>query len=286
MRYLITLACLICIAAAACAQNSAPGIEPQITGLSAIPTNTDQCRPVQLTFRVVNRTGRTIYSQRPYPGSTYSLYQTFNGKGLQALSGRYMVGVSLNGGADGYPYRWGFQGALQPNRAATVSGNLSLVEVGTYGITATLLKGGVPVNPDNVEKFTVTVDICNPTVSSEPVPARPLYSQYNGRRSETPVTPYVVDGYLLIPVRSFVSDIHAYVNYSNGTIVIRAPGTELILFPGSTRAILNGVPVRLPVQTYMRGTVAYVPIRFIGPFFGTTVYWSPTLRTLYFEGPD
>ena len=109
---LILLICLVNFKSEAA--RAVQEVQPRITGVVVTPTRTDQCRPVRITFVLTNTTDTAIYSQRPYSGATYNLYQTFRGAGFHSLPGRYMAAISLDGGKDGYPYRWGFRGSLLP----------------------------------------------------------------------------------------------------------------------------------------------------------------------------
>ena len=270
--------------AASAAQDTKPQTAPRITGVVVTPTRTDQCRPVRITFVLTNTTDTAIYSQRPYSGATYNLYQTFRGAGFHSLPGRYMAAISLDGGKDGYPYRWGFRGSLLPGKTTTIAGRLSFVEAGAYEITAGLLEEGAVAPGSAVASGSVTVDVCSLTEAREPVPARPIHPRVNGRVFP-PMLPYVLDGHLYVSIRPFVYSLGANVYFLDRVIVIRRPGYELVLFPGRQNAFFNGTPVVLPLPTYLYGGVAYVSPRFIAPFLGASVYWEPYPRALVLGTP-
>ena len=114
-RRAIMIGCaLICFGATNCRAQDFLVKNPGITGIAVAPVNANQCLPVRISFTLANTTDMMMYSQRPYSGDGYNLYQSFQGSGMEVLPDRYMVGVSLNDGQDGYPYRWGFRGALPP----------------------------------------------------------------------------------------------------------------------------------------------------------------------------
>ena len=283
-RFLPTMLVWTAVLGCALAAQTAEQEKPRITGFVVAPTETDQCRPARISFVLTNDTDEPIYSQRPYSGTTYNLYRTFSDRGFRPLTDRYMVGVSLNGGKDRYPYRWGFRGHLAPGRTTNIVGYLALVEAGTYDITSVLLKGGSRVDSAGIRKAAVTVYICGPAEPTEPVPAREIHPIINGRRYP-PMTPYVRDGHLMVAVRPFVSRIGANVYFVRNVVVIRRPGLEILLFPGTQRAIVNGVPVLMPLPTYLYGGVTYAPLRYISPLFGASFYWYPQPRLLFIDGP-
>ena len=276
---LVTL--MLCFLCGVLAAQEAAG--PQVTGFMLIPTEVSQCKPVRVHFVLTNETDKPICSQRPYAGATYNLYYTFKDKGMESQPGRVMVGVSLNGGADGYPYRWGFRGPLWPGKSASMIGFLSLIEVGTYDVTASVLKGDEPVG--KASTASVRVHAGNyALVGQKPSPARPIYPIINGRRLPK-MSSFVQDGHLMVAVRPFVDSMGADLFYADRSVVISKPGLEILLFPGSQQVLANGIPVAMPVPVYLYEGITYVSIRYMSPLLGHTFYWQSNMRVCYLDGP-
>lgn len=283
MKLLIALLVLTVTPWVALAQEEVESpTEPDLSAFLVGSTSTDQCRPVRINFTVVNKSSATITSQRPYSGATYSLYQTFQNQGFRALPDRWMVGVSLDRGKDGYPYRWGFRAPMGAGKMTNIAGYLTFVEPGTYNITAALLRQDEPV-AGSVRTATVAVAPClSPDVPGQPQPIREIRPVAGGRRFPGTV-PYMYGGHLLIEVRPFVSYIGGDIYMLDRRIILRKPGVEVVLSPGSRVVIVNGVRMLIPVPVQQIGDIVYVPVRFISPFFGHTFYYYPYNRSLYLD---
>lgn len=282
-RALIAAIILFFITSVVAAQEVANPIEPRVTGFAVVPAQISQCQPVRIKVIVTNRSNQPIYSQRPYAGTTYNLYQTFRDKGSTALPDRYAVGVSLNGGEDGYPYRWGFRGPLAPARSARMMGFISLIEVGTYNLTASLLLGDTPIGMTSTSTVKVH-DWAAGKYSLDPSPVKPIYPIINGRRLPQ-MTPYEQDGCLLLPIKPFVLAIGANLDYIENSAVISKPGLEVALFPENQQVLVNGMPVVMPVPVHVYSGVTYAPIRYLSPLLGETFYWYPDSRLLFMYSP-
>lgn len=259
---------------------------PKVTGVFVSPSNADQCRPVKIGFALSNTTDNVVYSQRPYSGDTYNLYQSFARTGIESLPDRYMVGVSINGGKDGFPYRWGFRGALQPGKTAVINGFLTLVEVGDYELVGTLLKGGSPADMVAFKIGKVHVDACVPVSSApRPMPAEPIYPVYNGQTGYPPVIPYMINGYTYVPARGFFGQVGADVYALQDSIVAAWPGAQLVMYPGTPNVIYNNVPVVLTAPVYVINGVTYIPPRFVTGLMGGSFYWNPYSREMFVDYP-
>ena len=282
IRALIAAVILFFISGALPAQDVAGAMQPQITGFSVAPARVGQCRPVRINIIIRNQSDKPICSQRPCSGATYNLYQTFQDKGFAASPDRYMVGISLNGGQDGYPYRWGFRGPLGSGRSTSIMGFLSLIEVGTYNLTASLLLGDTPLGATRIGA--VKVHDSEPgQFSDDPSPAEAICAIINGLRLPR-MTPYMQDGYMLVALKPLVRSIGASLDFTDNSAVISKPGLEIALFPGSRQALVNGIPVHMPTPVHVFNGVTYVPIRYVSPLLAQTFYWYPDSRILFMDG--
>ena len=258
-------------------------VGPQVTGFMVVP-GIIQCKPVRISFTITNETDKPIYSQHPCAGTTYNLYQSFQDRGFVASPDRYMVGISLNGGLDGYPYRWGFRGPLGLGRSARMIGFLSLIEVGTYDLTASLLLGDTPLGPVSVG----TVKVCGwetGKYSLDPLAAKPIYPIVNGQRLPKMV-PFMQDGYMLLPIKPLVLSMGANLDFVENSAVISKQGLEIALFPESQQVLVNGIPVEMPVPVHIYNGITYAPIRCLSPLLGQTFYYYSDTRVLFLDGPS
>ncbi|MDI6827036.1 MAG: copper amine oxidase N-terminal domain-containing protein [Armatimonadota bacterium] len=258
-----------------------------LTGFMVLPTTTEQCRPVKIAFNITNNTGMPILSQRPFSGMTYISQKTFSDFGYEAQPDRYMVGISLDGGKDGYPYRWGFRGSLAPGNSIAITGLLTIVEKGSHTLTPALLRGGKPIAKPQIAAITVKVVECRPkSESAVPKPGKPLQPIINGRQLPSPVTPYMLGDTVLLPARQVFDALGANIVWTARSVIFQQPGVVLEIFAGTQRALLNGIPIYLPVSAYVYGGVTYIPPRYVAPLFGAGVFWEPYPRTIRIFGPE
>jgi hypothetical protein len=287
-RLLIAISLTIAFVSA-CAANAPVVVRnPTISGYMMSPVNANQCEAVRMNFTLTNQTDTTFFSQRPYSGSGYNLYQSFADIGLTPLPDRYMIGVSLNAGGDGYPYRWGFRGALLSGRTTAIQGALTIVEVGTYQLTAALLKGGVPVDGRTYNAGTVTVSPCTyipPPPPRRPMRGRPVYPVINGQYGYPPMVPYVINGYNYFPAQQFLFTIGGNVYIEGPSVLINVPGYQLAMVPGLDYGYLNGMPIYLPMPLYSFNGVPYITPSVLMPLFGNTMSWDPYGRQLFINSP-
>lgn len=304
------------------AQNRPALRAPALTGFAIFPTSTDTCNPVRLTFTVTNSGREPILSQSPYARFVYPLYGSFSAMGLRSLPDRYMIGVSLDGGRDGYPFRWGYPGQLSPGRSVTIAGLIAIPEVGEFTFTPVLLKGDTVVSRLRNRSARATVHLCRPsplprqrfappTVPLSPPPVIPPEALYpypppvyvapppmGGAPVIRPIppagywpggypafVPYNFGGRLLVSAAPFVYTLGAELTLIDGKIIIRKPGVDLILFAGTQHAILNGVPIYIPTLSEIRHGVPYVPPQFVSPILGATVWVDPITGIVYINGP-
>ena len=170
-RMTIIAATALALCALACSA------QPELTGYILRPTSTDTCNPVRLIFTITNRGSTPILSQSPFTDFVYPLYSSFRGHGFRPLPDRYMIGVTLDDGKDGYPFRWGFRGRLMPGRSVTVSGFIAIPEIG-YSSDFESDAGGweaagfVRVNPVLPQGYRVTLLKMDGTTEVVPLEVR------------------------------------------------------------------------------------------------------------------
>lgn len=287
-RLLIAISLTIAVVSALAATESVVVRNPTVSRYMVSRVHANQCEAVTMRFTLANLTDTTFFSQRPYSGSGYNLYQSFADVGLSLLPDRYMIGVSLNAGGDGYPYRWGFRGALLSGRTTTIQGSLTIVEIGTYQLTAALLKGDAPVDDRTYSLGTVTVSACTyvpPPPPRRPVQGRPIYPVINGQYGYPPVIPYMINGYNYFPAQQFLFTIGGNVYIEGPSVLINVPGYQLVTVPGLNYGYLNGMPIYTPMPLYTFGGMPYMSPRMFLPLIGGTISWDPHDRHLFINSP-
>lgn len=256
---------------------------PEITAFLAMPTNGNQCQPVKLAFTLTNDTSGKLTSHPPYSGSYYNLNQTYLDKDTSGTTkDTYTVAISLNNGKDNYPYRWGFKGTLLPGKTSSIIGYIMLIQPGNYKITPAIIHNEDVIESVKSSSINVTISECDNDVSyEEPVDIEPVSPVIEGNDDYEPLDTLMQDGHLLVAVRPFFYNLGASTYYEQNAIVVEKPGLEMTLFPNTRDAIINGTPVTMPYPTYTRNGVAYVPPRFIMPFFGANVYYDTRFKVLF-----
>lgn len=282
---------------------------PELTGFILNPSHADTCTPVRLSFTITNRGTVLILSQSPYSGFTYPLYSTHTGMGFRAIAGRYTVGVSLDGGRDGYPFRWGFPGSLPAGRSVIVSGLLAIPETGNFMFAPALLRGDEVVSRLSVPDAVAVVHPCMPPPPTRegrvvfppvypvypPVPRRSPFQPTFPRSPFPPpicgpacyptFVPFYIDGRLLVPAVPFVFEFRATVAIIGDLIIIRRRGIELVLVANAPYAVLNGRYIPVPSISTFYGGMPYIPPLFVAPIFGASAFHDPYTGSIRIRGP-
>jgi len=282
--FIIALVCALVGGIAYAAPQMPPKV-PRLSGFSARPLQATQCEPIVVSFAVTNAGTSTIYSQPPYSGSTYNMYQSMSDKMLLPQADRYMVAVTLNGGNDGYPFRWGFRGYLASGRTTIIAGQIAFPTTGNYTLNAVLMKGNRVVSAGSTKTTLVQVAACDPQPLGNPVHVPPVNYYYNGVGGATPLDAYMVNGRLLVQLQPFVSSINSNMAYTNGSYIITTGPNQVILYPNSPYMSYNAYGSQLPISTYMINGYAYVSPRYLSPYLGLDMYWDPYTWTLWFQNP-
>lgn len=92
----------------------------------------------------------------------------------------------------------------------------------------------------------------------------------------------VQNGCTLLPLRLFGEAMGAEVVWKQAEqkIILTRASHEAALWIGKTRGELDGVPLELDVPPYAEGGTTYVPLRFLGEFFGQKVEWDGTRQAV------
>jgi Copper amine oxidase N-terminal domain. len=99
----------------------------------------------------------------------------------------------------------------------------------------------------------------------------------NGVKQNYTVSPIMVNGSVMVPLRAILESLGANLTYDAGTQEIEAKKyiTKVTLKVGSKVAKINGKELKLDQPPLIREGVAYVPVRFVSEAFGANVEWDP-----------
>lgn len=108
----------------------------------------------------------------------------------------------------------------------------------------------------------------------------PITLLIDGRPLITDVSPIILDGRTMVPLRAISGTLGAEVFWSDADHVIKAvkDGQTLQLRISSSTAIIDGNPVAIDVPPQIRQGRALVPVRFISRVLGADVQWDPVMR--------
>ncbi|HEX8833656.1 MAG TPA: copper amine oxidase N-terminal domain-containing protein [Abditibacteriaceae bacterium] len=100
--------------------------------------------------------------------------------------------------------------------------------------------------------------------------------ELNGQPLATSVSPVVMNGRTLVPMRDIFEALGATVNYNSLTrgIAARRDNTNVNLQIGSRAALVNNQPVTLEQAPLVTRGSTLVPLRFVSEALGATVNWN------------
>jgi hypothetical protein len=110
---------------------------------------------------------------------------------------------------------------------------------------------------------------------------QPDYSVVNTEPGYYTFDALTQDEHLIISTIPFYYKIGINTYYEQDAVVFTKPGFEFIAFPGTSDAILNGVPIRLAASMYGNGGPLYVPNRYVQPFFGAPASYDPATHSWF-----
>ena len=104
----------------------------------------------------------------------------------------------------------------------------------------------------------------------------------NGRALQTDVTPTIIQGRTMVPMRAIFEVLGADVKWDGATrkVTGEKEGTVVILHIDNDVALINGDPTYLDVPATIFDDRTMVPLRFIAESLGADVAWDDTTRTV------
>ncbi|MCL2366857.1 MAG: copper amine oxidase N-terminal domain-containing protein [Oscillospiraceae bacterium] len=120
------------------------------------------------------------------------------------------------------------------------------------------------------------------TPTSPTTPTAPISVYLDGTLLTFDVPPMLVDGRVLVPLRTIFEALGAEVDWDEATRTVTATraGTTVSLTISSTTARVNGQPVTLDVPAMTVDGRTLVPLRFVGESLNAGVNWNPETRTV------
>jgi hypothetical protein len=109
----------------------------------------------------------------------------------------------------------------------------------------------------------------------------------NGNILKSDVSPQVVNGRTLVPVRVISEALGMNVNWNNDsqTVMITKDQTHIQLMINNSRAIVNDKMVTLDQPPIVINGRTLVPLRFISESLGSNVGWEPLSQTILITSP-
>lgn len=117
-------------------------------------------------------------------------------------------------------------------------------------------------------------------VSSDATSAVAVY--LDGSMLQTEIEPRMVDGSVLVPMRSLFEAQGAKLSWDGATKTVTAEkaDTKLVYRIGESTADLNGQAMQLTVPGRITDGYTLVPLRFVSESLGSKVDWDETARTV------
>jgi hypothetical protein len=106
-------------------------------------------------------------------------------------------------------------------------------------------------------------------------PTRTIAIVLNGEPLATDTPPQVVEGRLLLPLRSIVDALGISLTRSGETLSLRVPLGIVVVTPGSENAVLNDKPISLGSRVQEIDGTTYVPLKFLHVALGATASYDP-----------
>jgi spore germination protein len=102
----------------------------------------------------------------------------------------------------------------------------------------------------------------------------------NDEKVETEVPPVLVEGRVLVPLRSVMEKLGASVTWQpeQGIVVVSHPRAVIQLQPGEPAGRINGVDYPLDVPPRLLEERIMIPLRFVSEALGAEVHWLPAER--------
>lgn len=112
--------------------------------------------------------------------------------------------------------------------------------------------------------------------------SKPIEIYMDGKKLNADVSPVILDGRALVPLRVISENLGASVNWNNTakTVDITTFSGKILLKINDKTAIINGQKVALEVPATIIKGRTMVPLRFIGESLGATVSWDNTRRVV------
>ena len=112
---------------------------------------------------------------------------------------------------------------------------------------------------------------------------RPIRLYLNDRELYSDVSPVIINGRTLVPVRIISENLNADVQWNNDTreVTISKDGIQIVLGIDKPDVFVNGVAESIDVAPKIIDSRTMVPIRFLSERFNLTVEWNGETRSVY-----
>ncbi len=159
---------------------------------------------------------------------------------------------------------------------------------GVYEVIVTDADGDrIPTTDLNNGQYTFTMPnsevkvqvVCKPAIT---MVIDSVYINVFGKTIKNDVTPKIVDGRTVLPIRVVAEALGADVDWDPETqkVTITKGDTVIELFIGKYFAYVNGEVVELDVAPFIENSRTYLPVRFVSEYLGAMVNWDAATRTV------
>lgn len=169
-----------------------------------------------------------------------------------------------------------------------------------------LLQRPFPGKEDNaiaevyIDILSFSFDYWKEDATSDEIPREPIASPekhisltvenkqalVNGSAISLDVAPFIRNGRTLVPFRFIGEQLGAAIgwNPADRSVSYKLGDREILLFIGSTTAIVDGQEVTLETPPVIENSRTVVPVRFISENLGFSVEWKPDIREIIIRG--
>ena len=123
--------------------------------------------------------------------------------------------------------------------------------------------------------------------TQQPAPTQDISIQVNGELIPTIVSPTIIDGRTVVPVRAVTEALGASVDWDGSTrsVTIARGDNTIVMTIDSDIATVDAVTTTLDVAPILVNDTTMLPIRFIAESFDLDVEWDESSRTVIITTP-
>ncbi len=105
----------------------------------------------------------------------------------------------------------------------------------------------------------------------------------NGQYRYFPVSPLIMNGSTVVPMRTIFEELGARIEWNEETRTVTATDgdREIQIVIGTKQAFIDGEEVALPTEAVIINDTTMVPVRFVSEALGAKVVWEEAVKTIH-----